>query len=265
MRSNGHFSERLRQQRVVCVAARRHRDRPRLFPRQAVVIDEQPHQLSDRERRMRVVHLDGHLRREFVESTVLLAVALHDVAHGAGHEEVLLQQSQLATAIDQVGGVEDLRDRFGVDLVLHRGDVVAGVEDADVEFVGGPRAEEAKDIHRLAAVADDRHVVRHADDDFEVDPRRLVHAADGGVGNRAIHGDDDGITVAVDQPRRTVVVEPVIRLLVLVAVDEGLAEETEFVVDAVAEAGHVQRGKRIEEAGRQPPETTVAEGGIVLE
>jgi hypothetical protein len=50
----------------------------------------------------------------------------------------------------------------------------------------------------------------------------------------------------------------VIGLLVLVAVDERLPEETELVVDAVAEAGKVLRRKRIEEAGRQTSEASVA-------
>src|SRR5258706_408887 len=51
----------------------------------------------------------------------------------------------------------------------------------------------------------------------------------------------------------------------LIAVDEGLAEEAELVIDAVTEAGEVLRGQRVEEAGREAAEATVAEGGIVLE
>ena len=56
-----------------------------------------------------------------------------------------------------------------------------------------------------------------------------------------------------------------IGLLVLIAVDERLAEEAELVVDAVAEAGHVERRQRIEEAGGQAAEAAVAEGGVGLE
>src|SRR5438093_365278 len=65
----------------------------------------------------------------------LPAIALHDVANGAGHQEVLLQQAQLAARLNGIRRIEDLGDRFGVDLVLHRGDVIAGIEDADVELV----------------------------------------------------------------------------------------------------------------------------------
>ena len=51
----------------------------------------------------------------------------------------------------------------------------------------------------------------------------------------------------------------------LIAVDECLAKESEFVVDAVAEAGHVHRGERIEEARGESSESAVAEGRVVFE
>ena len=100
-----------------------------------VFVDEHPHQLGDGQRRMRVIHLNGHLRREVIEGIVRLTIALHDVANGAGHQEVLLQQAQLAARLIGIRRIEDLGNRFGVDLVLHRGDVIAGIEDADVELV----------------------------------------------------------------------------------------------------------------------------------
>ena len=56
-----------------------------------------------------------------------------------------------------------------------------------------------------------------------------------------------------------------IGLLVLKAVDERLAEKAELVVDAVAEAGVVHRGQRIEEAGGQPSQSAIAEGRVGLQ
>ena len=53
-------------------------------------------------------------------------------------------------------------------------------------------------------------------------------------------------------------------LLVLESVHEGLAKEAELVVDAVAEAGHVHGGERIEEAGGEASQAAVAEGGVGL-
>ncbi len=51
----------------------------------------------------------------------------------------------------------------------------------------------------------------------------------------------------------------------LKAVHEALTKETELVVDAVAEAGIVERRQRIEKARREAAEASVAERGIGLE
>ena len=47
--------ERFRQQRVVRVRARLHRDRPRVLPRQRLIVHQRAHQLRNGERRMRVI------------------------------------------------------------------------------------------------------------------------------------------------------------------------------------------------------------------
>ena len=53
-------------------------------------------------------------------------------------------------------------------------------------------------------------------------------------------------------------------MLDLAAVHDVLGEHAVFVADAVAERGQVQRGHRIEEAGGQPAEAAVAQGGVEL-
>ena len=58
--------------------------------------------------------------------------------------------------------------------------------------------------------------------------------------------------------------QPVVRLLPLVAVVDFLLEQPVLVVDAVAAAGHSEGRQRIQEAGGQPAQTAVAEGGVGL-
>jgi len=53
-------------------------------------------------------------------------------------------------------------------------------------------------------------------------------------------------------------------VLDLAAVVDGLREHAELVADAVAEGGQPERGHRVEEAGREPPQAAVAERGIGL-
>ena len=43
-----------------------------------------------------------------------------------------------------------------------------------------------------------------------------------------------------------------------------LGEHAEFVADAVAEAGNVQRRHAVDQTGRQPAQTAIAQGGFDL-
>src|SRR5262245_40218542 len=58
------FFESLGQQRVVRVGESTERNLPRLIPRATRLIEQDPHQLSNAQCRMRVVHLYGYLLRQ---------------------------------------------------------------------------------------------------------------------------------------------------------------------------------------------------------
>src|SRR6185312_2893109 len=53
--------ERLRQKRVIRVGERALRDIPGLLPAEAGLVEQNPHELGDRKRRMGVIQLNGHL------------------------------------------------------------------------------------------------------------------------------------------------------------------------------------------------------------
>ncbi len=261
---DGPLLQRLRHQGVVRVAHRRLRDLPGLLPREVALVDEDAHQLRHRERGMGVVQLDGDLVREGVEAPVIALVARDDVPERAGDQEVFLDETQLVTGRDGVGRIEHLGDGLRRDLLFHGFHVVAGVEDLHVEVVRRPRGEEAEHVHRPAAVADDRIVVGHADQEPPVQPHRVVLApAVHPVLDAAVDGDQARLLGPLDRPGRRER-EPVVRLLRLLAVLDLLAEQAVLVVDAVAVAGHVERGQRIEEAGREPAQPAVAERGVAL-
>ena len=57
---------------------------------------------------------------------------------------------------------------------------------------------------------------------------------------------------------------PAVRFLALEAVEDLLLEQAIFVIDAVAEAGHAERGQRLQKASRQSAQAAVAETGIIL-
>ena len=211
---------------------------------------------------MGVVHLDGGLVGQKFEIVVLLAEAAHDVADGAGDQEVLLHQAKLFAGHGRVGRIEHARDVFAGDLLLDGVDVVAAIEDVDVEVFGRARGEQAEPVHGVAEIADDGHVGRHAEHDLVVDPGLLQLAV--GIALRidpAVHGDADGLFRVLDLERGAVGL-PAVGLLALEAVDDLLLEEAVFVVDAVAVTGHAQGGERFQEAGSQASQAAVAKAGI---
>ncbi len=84
---------------------------------------------------MGIVQVNGDLRGERVEGRVIPFVPADDVAQRAGDQEILLEQTQLLARRHGIGRVQDLRDRFRGDLLFHRLQVVAVVEDLHVEVV----------------------------------------------------------------------------------------------------------------------------------
>jgi len=75
--------ERLRQQRVIRVAESLHRDGPGRVPIQATLVDEEPHQLGNADRRVGIIELHG----------VTLGKLLHRTAHDVEKVQHVLQRA----------------------------------------------------------------------------------------------------------------------------------------------------------------------------
>ena len=101
--------ERLGQQGVVCVREHAPRDRPGRLPLELVLVDEQPHQLGDRERRVRVVELDRHGVRQCLERSSVGQVLGQDVLQACADEEVRLLEPQLLALRRRVVGTGGAR------------------------------------------------------------------------------------------------------------------------------------------------------------
>ena len=254
----------LRQQGMVGVAEGAGGDVPGLLPRQIRLVHEVAHQLGHRHGGMGVVELDGVLLGKGVPVRVVLAVAADDVAHRAGDQEVLLDEAQLLARVGGVGGIEHLGDGLRPVLLLHRLHVFALVEHIQAEALGGARAPQAQHVDRVHPEADDRHVVGHAFQHLPVHPDRLLAAAHGGhVLDAAIDQHGHGVLGAHHLPR-VAELQPVVRALLLPAVLELLAEQAVLVAEAVAVAGILHGGQRIEEAGGQAAQAAVAQAGVRL-
>ena len=88
------FFQCLGQQRVVRVRQSPLCEIPGLVPTEMRVVQQNPHQLGNGHRRVRVVHLDGDFLGKGVPVGVAAPEAPHEVAQRAGDEEILLQKAQ---------------------------------------------------------------------------------------------------------------------------------------------------------------------------
>ena len=255
--------ERFRQQRVVGVGQRRHRDLPRFVPAEIVQVDQNPHQLGDGEAGMGVVELHGGLRRQPAQLPVGYQMALDQVLQRGRDEEIFLAQPQLAARRALVIRIQELADRFGAGFFRDGAEIVAGVEDVELERIGRARRPQPQRVDVLAAPAHDRGVVGDRLHGFRRMPDRAVAAlvldmldaaAEMYVIDHFRPLEFPGIAEA----------EPFVRIFLLPAVRDDLAEQAEIVADAVADGGDRQRRHALHEARRQPPEAAIAERRIRL-
>src|SRR5204863_4729777 len=126
------------------------------------------------------------------------------------------------------------------------------------------RAPEPQRVHGVAAIPGDGSVVRHAHHLLATGPADAQAAVVIGVVlDMAAKPDWNAVFRARDLPG-VAEAEPLVRLLHLPPALDLLVEHPELVADAVAVPGDVQGGHRVEVAGRQPSEATVAEARVDL-
>jgi hypothetical protein len=257
--------QRLGEQGVVGVSEGRDGHLPRLVPGHVLLVDHQPHQLGDGHGRMRVVELDGDPVGEGPEVLVAPQVPPDDVRQAAGDEEVLLPETELLAGLVLVVGVEDLADDLGLVLLDDAALVVAVIEEAEVELLRGSCLPEPQRVHRRHAVAGHRHVVGDAEH------RPAAHPAGGGrpvAPGPALHRSVEAYRHRLLRPDDlpgVAELEPLVGALHLVPADDVLAEDPELVADAVAHPRVAVGGHGVEEAGREPAETAVAQPRVRLE
>ena len=206
---------------------------------------QQTDQLRDGDDRVRIVELNGGVHRKAAQVVAVdLLIALDDILQRRGAEEILLLEAQHLALVAVVVGIEHLGDIIGLVALAHRIEVVLIVELRKVEVgqrFGLPQAQGA-DV--LGSVADHRHVIGHCPD--------------------LLAGELDELTVllAADAPR-IAEMRPVVRLLALEAVFDGLLEQAVLILDAVAVQRNVVRSSGIKEARGQAAQTAVAQRGVL--
>ncbi len=135
--------QRFGQQRVVRVAQRSARQVPGLIPSQLRVVEQNPHQLRHRDRRMRIVELDCGLVGQRVPIGVAAPEASDDIGQRACDEKVLLHESQSLSPAGRIVGIQHSRQSLGGQLLCERAHEIALAEFLKVKVIrrgGSPQA-----------------------------------------------------------------------------------------------------------------------------
>ncbi len=244
--------QRFAHQRVVGVREDLAGHLKRLVPAELMFVDQQAHQLRDRQHRVGVVEVDGGFCRQVSVGFMQLVMAVQDILDSRGDQEVLLTQTQLAPGIGGVIRVQHTGDVLGVVFVFHRREVVALIEFTEVNFATGLGIPQAQRVGRVGVVARDDLVISHGQDLFGFDPAALFAF----LLNTAAKADFIAGVVALELPR-VAVLQPVVRGLFLPSIDDVLFKHAVIVANTVATSRQGERCQRIEEAGRQAAKTAV--------
>ena len=209
---------------------------------------------------MGVVQVDADLGGQVAEVLVGLAVAAQQILHAGADEEVFLVQAQLAPGGRGVVRVQHTADILRVVFALDSRKIIATVERAKIDFVGGLGRPQAQGVGGLRVVAGDDGVVGHGLHLIGADP--LVNTFVFHHMTAELHpvhhlGPGKFPWVALRQP--------VVGNLDLPTVHNGLAEHAVVVADAVTKARNIERGHGVQKTGRQPPQAAVAQSRIRLE
>ena len=257
--------ERLGQQRVVRVAEHRLRNVPREVPRHRVLVDEQPHQLRNRDRRMRVVELDRDVIGQRRQVAVLLKVPPQEVLERRRREKDLLPESQLVSGGGVVARVQHPRDRLEPHAVGEGADMISTIEVLEIELIGGARRPQPQRVDVHAAPPGDGRVVRHRLDAVG----RVPHRARRAVRIRHdLHRSAEADGVGDLGPRelpRIARRQPVLGKFHLLAVLQHLAKDAVVVSDAVAVRRNPERRHALHEAGGEAAEAAIAQRRVGLE
>ena len=254
--------QRFGQKGVVGIVQRAPRQILRAVEGQAVIVHQQADQLGPGNGRMRVVQLDRHLVGQHFQIAMFGHEPCHDVLQRRRGQEIFLLQPQLLARFRRVVGIEHPRQGPGQRLGFRRCRVIARIEALEVQKRRRQRPPQAQAVGPMALPADHRRVMGARDDAFAWLPDGAsVHRLD-----MALEADLVAVVDAHEFPGMGLV-QPVLGRLHLLAALEALAEQPVLVADAIAEGRAVQRGERLHETGRQPPQAAIAKRrvGLILQ
>src|SRR5262249_17520790 len=157
---------------------------------------------------------------------VIAAEAPDEISERTGHKKILLQEAQSLPLARGVVRIENASERLSCEFLGHGPDEIAMTEPLKIEVIWRCRRPEAKRINRLSPIPNHRSIKGDTDQAGRLANDR-AQAATAQL-ERAVQFDFDLLIWTQDLPgvRAT---EPVVRLLLLPAILDGLPEDAVFV------------------------------------
>ena len=144
--------------RMVGIGKRAGNDLPGFVPGHAF-IQQDAHQFGNRQRRMRVIDMNDILLGKIRQVVAILLELPDDGLDAGGNKEVLLLQPQDLALFMRIFRIQHLGDHLD-QIVLGQGPrVLAPIEQAHVQMLGGTRAPKPQRVDQRRVVSDNRHVI----------------------------------------------------------------------------------------------------------
>src|SRR5277367_3892487 len=210
---------------------------------------------------MRVVELDRNLLWKLVPICVVALEAAYEVGHRASDQEILLQKAESLAHCRGVVRIEHAGQRFCFESLAESSDKVAGTKFLEIEVVGRGRGPEPESVDRLSAVAHYGAIERYADQARRF-TRNYVKCSVSQL-EGTVQLDFHFLVRAGDLPR-IAVPQPIVGVLLLPAVRDGLLEHTVLVAQTITRGGELHGGHRVEETSCQAAQTSISQTSIGL-
>ena len=144
-----------------------------VIPAEAVFVNQQTHQLRDRQHRMGVVEVDSNFICQVVIGLIQLVMAKKNILHRRRNEEIFLTQAQLAPGVGRVVRIQYPGDVFGMVFIFYRREVISLIKFTEVNLAAGLGAPQAQGVGGIGFITRDNLIVGHRDDLFGFQPARV--------------------------------------------------------------------------------------------
>src|SRR5262249_138039 len=199
---------------------------PGSVPSKLRFVEQNPHQFRHRHCRVRIVELYGDLFRKRRPVGIAALETPYEIGERAGHQKIFLDEAQALPHPGGVVGIEEACEGFGFERLGHRTNELPVTERLKVEVIGRRCGPEAERIDGFATVTYHGTIERNTDQTRWASRNRAQAAAADLEG--AIKFDFNPFLRASNLPRIRKT-EPVVRLLLLPPILDGLLKDAVFV------------------------------------